>query len=139
MSILRNANMACLCRLKCPCPLSNLRNGRVPCHYLFGPQVAVAKVHVALWNLRNGPCRTVDFRGLGPYPCQGCKFSDFSLISVCSSKPLKKIIFEILFLEQVSHALMIDSDFLKTYLYHFRLFIEPHLHPCPPLPLSRGP
>ena len=38
-----------------PCPLSNLRNGHVPCHYLFGAHVAVTKVHVALSNLRNKP------------------------------------------------------------------------------------
>ena len=33
--------------------LSNLRNGHDPCHYFFGPHVAVSKVHVALSNLRN--------------------------------------------------------------------------------------
>ena len=38
----------------CPCPLSNLRNGHVQCHYLVGPHVADANVHVALSNLRNG-------------------------------------------------------------------------------------
>ena len=47
-----------------PCPLSNLRNGHVTCHYLLGPHVAVSKVYVALSNLRN-----VDFRGQGPYHC----------------------------------------------------------------------
>ena len=46
-----------------PCPLSNLRKSYVPCHYLFGPQFAVSKVHVALSNLRN---RHVDLRGQGP-------------------------------------------------------------------------
>ena len=35
-------------------PLSNLRNGHVPCHYLLGPHVTVAKVHVALSILGNG-------------------------------------------------------------------------------------
>ena len=54
MSVLKNANVACLCRLIFPCPLSNSRNCHVPCHYLFGPHVAVAKVHVTMLNLRNG-------------------------------------------------------------------------------------
>ena len=39
LSILRNANAACLCRL-CPCYMSNLRKGYVPCHYNFNPPVS---------------------------------------------------------------------------------------------------
>ena len=54
MTILRNANFACLCRLIFPMPLSNLNFKKCPCHYLFGPHVTVAKVHVALYNFRNG-------------------------------------------------------------------------------------
>ena len=52
MSILRNANVACLCRLILP--LSPVKFKKWPCPYLFGPHVAVAKVHDALLNLRNG-------------------------------------------------------------------------------------
>ena len=55
ISILRNGNVACLCRLNFPskCPLSNLRIDHVPCHYPIGPHVAVDKVYNALSNLRN--------------------------------------------------------------------------------------
>ena len=37
-------------------PLSPVEFKKWPClcHYLFGPHVAVAKVHVTLSNLRNG-------------------------------------------------------------------------------------
>ena len=48
---------------------------------------------------------------------QGCELSDFSLISdFFTSTPLK-IIFEILSVEQVTRDFMMDSDFLKKYLY----------------------
>ena len=37
-----------------PCPLSNLRNANVPCHYIIWANVAVDKGHVTLSNLKNG-------------------------------------------------------------------------------------
>ena len=53
MSILRNANLACLCRLILP--LSPVEFKKWPCPmYLFERHVAVAKVHVPLSNLTNG-------------------------------------------------------------------------------------
>ena len=73
MSILRNANVACLCRLlmpishvefnKWPCRMSNLRNGPCQCHMSIG---AMSHVGFKKW-----PCRLVNFRGLGPY-CSNC-------------------------------------------------------------------
>ena len=54
MSILRNANVHVSVAYYFPCPLSNLRNANVPCHYIILPNVAVAKGHVTLSNSRNG-------------------------------------------------------------------------------------
>ena len=61
---------------------------------------------------------------------QGCKFSDFILISDFFTLTHVKIIWLIPHLEQVSHDIMIDSDFQRKSLYYFRLFfIEHSLHP----------
>ena len=54
MSILRNANVACLCRLRFPLSPVDFKHCQCPMSLFFGPHVAVAKGHVALWNLRNG-------------------------------------------------------------------------------------
>ena len=37
------------------CPLSNLRNGNVACHYRFPPFCCVARAPCRMSNLRNGP------------------------------------------------------------------------------------
>ena len=53
---------------------------------------------------------------------QGCKFSDFNLISdFFTSTPLKTI-FEISTFEYIQHDFIIDSDFQKNFLYYFRFF-----------------
>ena len=36
------------------CPLSNLRNGNVACHYRFPPSCRVARAPCGMSNLRNG-------------------------------------------------------------------------------------
>ena len=58
VSILRNAYVACLCRLfmpmshvefkKCPCRMSNLRNGPVACQYAQCRMSNLRNGHVAL-------------------------------------------------------------------------------------------
>ena len=53
---------------------------------------------------------------------QGCKVSDFSLISDFFTLTYVNIILLIPRLEQVSHDLMGDSDFQRKSLYYFRLF-----------------
>ena len=53
---------------------------------------------------------------------QGCDFSDFSLISDFFPLTHVKIILLIPHLEQVSHDFIIDSDFQRKFLYHFRPF-----------------
>ena len=53
---------------------------------------------------------------------QGCKFSDFSLISDLFTWTPVKITFEISSTEHVLYAFLIDSDFQEKYLYYFRLF-----------------
>ena len=67
-----------------PCPLSNLRNVHVACHYEFlalscdqGPLshvefkkhqgLPVTRPPCRMSNLKKRPCCRVDFKGLGPY------------------------------------------------------------------------
>ena len=60
VSILRNNNVALPNLRNGHVTLSILRNCHVPCHYLV-------KIHVACHQSQKGPCRRVDFSGLGPY------------------------------------------------------------------------
>ena len=71
MSISRNGNVACPCRLIPPCHMSNLtkiikkkkkkKNGTIivsPCHMSLSP--------ISHVEFKKCPCRPVDFRGLMP-------------------------------------------------------------------------
>ena len=62
MSILRNGNVACLCRLNFPCTLSNLR--KWSCHYDFQAPVWSLLKAACLLSVT---CRCDDFKGLEPY------------------------------------------------------------------------
>ena len=53
---------------------------------------------------------------------QGCKFSEFRLVSDFFTLTSLKTIYEISSFDTVSHDFIKDSDFQKTILYYFRLF-----------------
>ena len=54
MSNLKNAMSHVSVANKSVCPLSNLRNGNVACHYRFPPSCCVARAPCRMSNLRNG-------------------------------------------------------------------------------------
>ena len=60
--------------------------------------------------------RDVRFQVLESLIIQGCKFSDFSLISNFSLSTPLKISFESLSLEHVSYDFIIGSDFRKGFV-----------------------
>ena len=64
MSILRNCNVACPCRLFSP--MSHVELKKRLCHYIFSPcHMSLSPMsHV---EFKKVPCRPVDFRGQGPW------------------------------------------------------------------------
>ena len=66
MSILRNGNVACLCRLFSP--MSHVEFKKGLCHVLlyFLPSCRMSLSPVSHVDFKKVPCRPVDFRGQGP-------------------------------------------------------------------------
>ena len=66
LSILRNANVACLCRLFMP--MSHAEFKKYPCHmslYLLKPcRMSIGSMSNA--EFKKWPCRPVEFNGQGP-------------------------------------------------------------------------
>ena len=56
------------------------------------------------------------------YFVQGCKFSDFCLISENFTSKYLKMVFEISSLQPFLDGFMISSDFQTRSVYHFRFF-----------------
>ena len=74
LSILRNANVACLCRLFMP--MSHVEFKKFPCHmslYCLKPcRMSIGSMsHV---EFKKWPCHPVEFKGQGPLEPLACKF-----------------------------------------------------------------
>ena len=66
MSVLRNRNVACLCRLFSPMSNVEFKKWLFPMSLHFHPSCRMSLSPMSHVKSKKGPCRLVDFRGQGP-------------------------------------------------------------------------